>query len=231
MRVEVIEGGQQPLAERAAIWIAERVWMAVADRGVAHVAVSGGSTPTAMFGAMATLALPWESVHIWQVDERIAPDGDPDRNLVDLDAALLSKVPATPHLFDVTNPELGAAITAYARDLQQSCGGVLDVVHLGIGDDGHTASWPPGDPVVNVTDSDVAPSLEYKGRVRLTLTVPAVNRGREIMFLIAGADKATAVATLVDNAGTIPASHVRRERTAVLLDRDAASGLATAQAG
>jgi 6-phosphogluconolactonase len=231
MRIEVIEGGQQPLAERAAVWIAERIWEAVADRGVAHVALSGGTTPAAMFAAMATLPVPWESVHIWQVDERVAPDGDPGRNLVELDAALLSKVPATPHALDVTNPDLDAAVDAYARDLQQSCAGVLDVVHLGMGDDGHTASWPPGDPVVDVTDSDVARSLEYKGHVRLTLTVPAVNRAREVMFLIAGADKATAVPALVDGAGTIPASHVRRDGTVVLLDRDAAARLGTSQAG
>jgi 6-phosphogluconolactonase len=121
-------------------------------------------------------------------------------------------------------------MSAYARDLQQSCGGVLDVVHLGLGDDGHTASWPPGDPVVDVTDTDVARSLEYKGRVRLTLTVPAVNRAREIMFLVAGDDKARAVAALVDGAGTVPASHVRRDGTVVLLDEGAAGHLATVHA-
>jgi 6-phosphogluconolactonase/glucosamine-6-phosphate isomerase/deaminase len=170
-------------------------------------------------------------VHIWQVDERVAPDGDPDRNLVALQTALLSKVPAIPHLFDVTNPDLHAAMSTYSRDLQQSCRGVLDVVHLGLGDDGHTASWPPGDPVIDVSDADVARSLEYKGRVRVTLTVPAVNRAREIMFLIAGVDKATAVAALVDGAGTVPASRVRRDGTAVLLDVAAATHLATVHAG
>jgi 6-phosphogluconolactonase len=195
------------------------------------VAVSGGNTPTVMFGTLATLPVPWNAVHIWQVDERIAPDGDPDRNLVDLQTALLSKVPATPHLFDVTNPDLDAAMSAYARDLEQSCRGVLDVVHLGLGDDGHTASWPPGDPVIDVTATDVARSLEYKGRVRLTLTVPVVNRAREIMFLVAGADKAPAVAALVDGTGTVPASHVRRDATVALLDEAAASHLATAHAG
>jgi 6-phosphogluconolactonase len=230
MRIEIIKGGAGLLADRAAVWVAEQIWAAVADRGAAHVAVSGGNTPTAMFGTLATLPVPWGAVHIWQVDERVAPDGDPDRNLVDLQAALLSKVPATPHLFDVTNPDLDAAMSAYARDLQQSCGGVLDVVHLGLGDDGHTASWPPGDPVVDVTDTDVARSLEYKGRVRLTLTVPAVNRAREIMFLVAGDDKARAVAALVDGAGTVPASHVRRDGTVVLLDEAAAGHLATVHA-
>ena len=225
MRVEIVTGGPQPLAERAAVWLADRMWAAVAARGVAHVAVSGGTTPTAMFGALATLPVPWTAVHIWQVDERVAPDGDPDRNLVDLEAALLSRVPATPHVFDVTTADLDAAEAAYARDLRQSYDGVLDVVHLGLGPDGHTASWPPGDPVIDVTDADVARSQEYNGRVRLTLTVPAVNRAREIMFLVAGADKAAAVSALVDGTGTIPASRVRRDGTLVLLDQAAGGQL------
>jgi 6-phosphogluconolactonase len=223
MRIEVIDSGSGALAERAAVRVAERIWTAVAERGVVHVAVSGGNTPTAMFAALATLPVPWAEVHIWQVDERVAPDGDPDRNLVDLRAALLSKVPATPHLYDVTNPDLDAAIAAYARDLHDTCDGVLDVVHLGMGDDGHTASWPPGDPVVDVTDTDVARSLEYKGRVRLTLTVPAVNRARDVMFLVAGADKAPAVAALVAGTSDIPASHVRRDGVVLLLDEAAAA--------
>jgi 6-phosphogluconolactonase len=223
MRVEVIDDGLGPLAERAAVWVAERIWTAVADRGVAHLAVSGGGTPTVMFAALAALPVPWTEVHIWQVDERVAPDGDPDRNLDELHAALLSKVPATPHLYDVTNPDLDAAIAAYAHDLRDACDGVLDVVHLGMGDDGHTASWPPGDPVANITDTDVARSLEYKGRVRLTLTVPAVNRAREIMFLVAGADKASAVAEFVAGTGHSPALHVRRDDVVLLLDETAAS--------
>ena len=156
MRIETVPGGPGPLAQRAAIWVADQLWSAIAERDVAHLAVSGGTTPKAMFGALATLPLPWDRVHVWQVDERVAPDGDPARNLDDLEAALLSKVPATPHLFAVTNPDLAAAAAAYAADLHAACDGVLDVVHLGLGDDGHTASWPPGDPVVDVTDADAA---------------------------------------------------------------------------
>jgi 6-phosphogluconolactonase len=221
MRVEVVPGGTGDLAERAAVWLADRIWNAVADRGVAHVAVSGGTTPTAMFGVLAALPVPWPAVHIWQVDERVAPNGDPSRNLVDLQAALLSKVPATPHLYDVTNPDLDAAMAAFARDLRDSCGGVLDVVHLGMGADGHTASWPPGDPVADITDAEVAHSQEYQGHVRVTLTVPAVNRAREIMFLVAGADKAPAVAQLAAGRGDIPALRVRREGVVLLVDAPA----------
>ena len=217
MRIETVPGGPGPLARRAAVWVADQLWTAIADRDVAHLAVSGGTTPKAMFEALATLPVPWDQVHVWQVDERVAPDGDPARNLNDLDAALLSKVPATPHLFAVTDPALAAA-AAYAAELHAACDGVLDVVHLGLGDDGHTASWPPGDPVVDVTDADAAPSGPYQNHLRLTLTVPAVNRARRIMFLAAGAAKAAPVAKLVAGDPSIPASHVRRDDVDVFID-------------
>ena len=218
MRVEIIPGGSGPLAERAAVWVADQLWSAIAERDVAHIAVSGGTTPKAMFAALAGLALPWERVHVWQVDERVAPDGDPARNLNDLQAALLSKVRATAHLLAVTDPDLPAAAAAYAAELHAACDGVLDVVHLGLGDDGHTASWPPGDPVVDVTDSDAAPAGPYQDHLRLTLTVPAVNRARQIMFLVAGAAKAPPLHELVIGSSSIPASHVRRDDVVVLAD-------------
>jgi 6-phosphogluconolactonase len=220
MRIEVVDGRPSALADRAAVWLAERIWAAVDDRGVAHVAVSGGTTPKAMFKILAGLPVPWPSVHVWQVDERVAPDGDPARNLDDLQAGLLAKVPVTAHLFAVTNPDLDAAAARYADDLDHACGGVLDVVHLGLGGDGHTASWPPGDPVADVTDRDAAVSGVYEGHRRLTLTVPAVNRAREIMFLVAGAAKVPAVAELVEGTGAIPALRVRRDAT-LLADRAA----------
>jgi 6-phosphogluconolactonase len=225
--LEVIPGGGAALAERAAIWVADHLWSAIAERGVAHLAVSGGNTPTGMFAALAVTPLPWTQVHVWQVDERVAPDDDPARNLNDLQAALLSKVPAVAHLYDVTNPDLDAAAAAYASALRTECGGVLDVVHLGLGDDGHTASWPPGDPVADVTATDVARSNVYMGHVRLTLTVPAVNRARQIMFLVSGAAKAEPLGKLLAGDPSIPAAHVRRQDTLVLADGPAAAGAAT----
>ncbi len=227
MRLEVVPGGPPALAERSAIWVADQLWTAIAERGVAHLAVSGGTTPKAMFGALAVLAVPWTEVHVWQVDERVAPDGDPARNLDDLEAALLSKVPAVAHLFDVTNPDLGVATAAYAAALRDACGGVLDVVHLGLGDDGHTASWPPGDPVADVTDADVARSGVYQNHVRLTLTVPAVNRARHVMFLVSGGAKTEALGKLVAGDASIPASRVRRDAVVVLADDAAATGITT----
>jgi 6-phosphogluconolactonase len=220
VQIEVVSGSPTALAERAAVWVADRIWTAVDERGVAHVAVSGGTTPKAMFEVLAALPVPWPSVHVWQVDERVAPDGDPARNVNDLQTALLSKVPVTAHLFAVTDPDLDAAATRYAAELHDACGGVLDVVHLGLGADGHTASWPPGDPVIDVVGTDAAVSGVYEGHRRLTLTLPAVDRAREIMFLAAGASKVHAVAELVSGTGAIPARRVRRDAT-LLVDHAA----------
>jgi len=223
MAVEV--HGHDELAERAAEWIAVRMKPAVAARGRFTLAVSGGSTPAAMFAALSQLALPWAEVHVFQVDERVAPDDDPDRNLGDLSANLLDRVPVHAHVMDVTAPDLDDAARRYAAELRAvTDDGVLDVVHLGLGDDGHTASWPPGDPVIDVEDADVAITQPYRGRVRMTLTVPTVNRARDVMFLAAGAGKAEMVQKLVARDPGIPASRVRPDAT-LLVDERAASGL------
>ena len=187
MRVEVVAGGPARLAERSSTWLADRLWAAVAERGAAHLAVSGGNTPSGMFVALATLPIPWEHIHLWQVDERVAPDGDEARNATSLSQHLVSRVPIAPdrvHLMDVAAPDLDAAADAYAEAMRDSCGAVLDIVHLGLGDDGHTASWPPGDAIVDVEDRDVALAGLFNGYRRMTLTVPAVNRARHIMFLV-----------------------------------------------
>lgn len=223
MAVEV--HGHDELAERAAEWIAARMKPAVAARGRFTLAVSGGSTPAAMFAALSQLALPWAEVHVFQVDERVAPDDDPDRNLGDLSANLLDRVPVHAHVMDVTAPDLDDAARRYAAELRAvTDDGVLDVVHLGLGDDGHTASWPPGDPVIDVEDADVAITQPYRGRVRMTLTVPTVNRARDVMFLAAGAGKAEMVQKLVARDPGIPASRVRPDAT-LLVDERAAAGL------
>ena len=213
MRIERIR--PDLLAARAALWIAERLWEAIADRGSAHVAVSGGTTPAAMLVALAELRLPWDNVHVWQVDERVAPDGDPARNadqLTPLRAAHLHPLP-------VTANDLDAASAHYAAELARAGAGVLDVVHLGLGDDGHTASWPPG--VAIATDTDVAVTPEFRGHVRLTLTPPAVNRARAVMLLVAGSAKAAILDRFLAADPTLPATLVSRERLTVLADYDA----------
>jgi 6-phosphogluconolactonase len=193
------------LAARAAIWIADRVCSAVAQRGVAHLAVSGGHTPGAMLRTLDGLPLPWDQLHIWQVDERVAPDGHVDRNATDLVAALPNR---SLHLMPVTEGDLEAAAAAYGAELAAACGGVLDVVHLGLGDDGHTASWPPGDPVIGITNRNVAIAGPFHERLRMTLTVSAVNRARLCMVLVAGADKADAVTKMLARDRSVPAGHL-----------------------
>jgi 6-phosphogluconolactonase/glucosamine-6-phosphate isomerase/deaminase len=138
MRIEVVRGAPDRLAQRAAVWVAERLWAAVAERGEAHLAVSGGATPAAMFADLARVPVPWTAVHVWQVDERVAPSGHPDRNAVDLQRALLDDVqPKMVHVMDVTAADLDAAAAVYGAELRDACGGVLDLVHLGLGGDGH----------------------------------------------------------------------------------------------
>jgi 6-phosphogluconolactonase len=218
VHVEILPTADLP--GRAAVWLADRIWSAVAERGVAHVALSGGATPAAAFAALAQLPLPWPAVHVWQVDERVAPDGDPDRNADQL--APLGAAGAQVHLYDVADPDLESAALAYAGDLHVACGGVLDVVHLGLGDDGHTASWVPGDPVIAVEDRDVAVTQPFRGHVRLTLTRPAVNRARAVGFLVSGAGKAAALAGLLQGDPHVAATAVRLDHAVCFADAAAA---------
>jgi 6-phosphogluconolactonase/glucosamine-6-phosphate isomerase/deaminase len=164
-----------------------------------------------MFRVLGGLDVPWRHVEVWQVDERVAPDGDPDRNARQLDA-----LPGRHRLMPVAANDLVAACRRYARTLPER----FDVVHLGMGDDGHTASWPPGDPVVDSTDP-VALSRVYQGRVRMTLTPAVVNAARGRVILTLGDGKASALASWDG-----PVSRVKRTSTVVFTDRAAARHLA-----
>ena len=164
---------------------------AVAERGRFVVAFSGGHTPWLMLRALADEDVPWDSVHIVQVDERAAPSGDRDRNFTHLRSSLLDHAPVPPghvHAMPVEEPDLAAAAAQYARTLQSLAGSpsVLDLVHLGLGPDGHTASLVPGDPVLEVTNADVAVTGVYQGRRRMTMTYPILNRARRILWLVTG---------------------------------------------
>lgn len=232
MRLEIVEAAVLP--RHAASRIATLLTDAVSDRGIASLAVSGGSTPAAMLRELAQLRVPWEHVHVFQVDERIAPDGDPDRNLGDLERELLEPLDLTPagvHPMPVAgaldDPAEHDAADRYASVLREVAGDpvVLDVVHLGLGDDGHTASLVPGDPALDVDDRDVAVTGTYQGRRRLTLTYPVLRRARALVYLVAGAGKAGAVRQLVDQDPAIPAGRLPDDRAVLLLDPDAASGL------
>ena len=205
-------------AGEAATWLARQLRNAVSRRGVATVALSGGSTPALMLDALADLSVPWEATTVFQVDERVAPDGDPDRN-----ASLLEPLwscGAAINLMPVTAPDLDSASRQYAALLPDR----LDVVHLGVGDDGHTASWPPGDPVVHAGGA-VGVCGEYKGRVRMTLTVPTVNAARHRLVLATGTAKATIIERWMLHDHDLPIERVGRTNTLVVLDQQAASRL------
>jgi 6-phosphogluconolactonase len=204
------------VARVGAAFVAERARAAVAASGSFHFAVSGGHTPWAMFAELASQAVPWESVIIYQVDERVAPPGDPDRNLTHLTRALGS-APAQVRPMPVNEPGLVAAAARYAAGLPEH----FDLVHLGLGPDGHTASLVPGDPVLSVTDRLVALTQPYQDRVRMTLTYPALARARQILWLITGADKKEPLARLLAGDTTIPAGRVQAEASLIMADRAA----------
>jgi len=215
------------VARKAAGIIADAARAAVAARGRFVVAVSGGHTPWLMLRALATDELPWQQVHIAQVDERVAPAADPDRNLAHLRASLLDHAPLPPdhvHAMPVEAADLDRAAEQYALTLRDVAGSppVFDLVHLGLGPDGHTASLVPGDPVLDITDADVAVTGAYHGRRRMTLTFPIINRSRLVLWLVTGSEKAATLVRLRDGDRSIPASRVRQDRSLVLADRAAA---------
>ncbi len=227
MKVEVFADADS-VAKEAAALVAAEARTAVAERGNFVMAVSGGHTPWLMLRALSHEDVPWEGVHVVQVDERVAPAGDTDRNLTHLSETLLAEGSLNPnhiHAMPVEAPDLDSAARRYAATLQEIAGSppVLDLVHLGLGPDGHTASLVPGDPVLNVTDADVALTGVYQGRRRMTLTYPIINRSLRILWLVTGNDKAAMVRRLIDGDTAIPAGRVNNDHALVLADREAAS--------
>ncbi len=213
-----VHADAEAVARRGAALIAERA-RAAAD-GLA-MAVSGGRTPWLMFRALADEQAPWERVTIFQVDERIAPDGDPDRNLTHLAESLPAPALARVRPMPVTDADPEAAAARYAAELPSR----LQLVHLGLGDDGHTASLVPGDPVLEVTDRAVALTAAYMGRRRMTLTYPVLDRAEQLLWLVTGADKAEPLGRLLAGDTSIPAGRVRAARSLVIADEAAAAGL------
>jgi 6-phosphogluconolactonase len=205
------------VSARGAEVVAEAARSAVAERGGFTLAVSGGHTPWKMFPRLAG-QMPWEKVTIYQVDERVAPDGDPDRNLTQLERSLPSGGAADVRAMPVGAADLEAAADDYARSLPER----IDLVHLGLGPDGHTASLVPGDPVLEVSDRDVAVTGEYMGRRRMTLTYPALDRARRVLWLVTGEDKVDALARLVAGDTSIPGGRVAAGHALVLADEAAA---------
>ncbi|HEV3449150.1 MAG TPA: 6-phosphogluconolactonase [Gemmataceae bacterium] len=229
MKIEVLADAAA-VARKGATLIAAAARDAVVARGRFIVAVSGGQTPWIMLRALAGEKVPWEQMHLVQVDERVAPAGHADRNLTHLRESLLTRVPLLPeqvHAMPVEAPDLEAAARDYSRTLLEIAGSppVLDLVHLGLGPDGHTASLIPGDPVLDVTDADVGLTGIYQGRRRMTLTYPIINRARRILWLVTGSEKAGPLVRLRDADPSIPAGRVRQDQALVLADSGAAANL------
>ena len=225
MNFEVLADADS-VARRAAAVIAAEARVAVAARGRFLLAVSGGRTPWVMLRALADEDVPWPYVHVFQVDERVAPAGHQERNLAHLAASLLAHAPLPPaqlHAMPVEWTDLEEAAARYARTLEEHAGlpVVLDVVHLGLGPDGHTASLVPGDAVLNVSDADVSVTGVYQARRRMTLTYPVLDRARGILWLVTGGDKAAMLPRLLAADLSIPAGRVQQARALVLADRAA----------
>jgi 6-phosphogluconolactonase len=231
VKIEVYPDDDTVAREAAAV-IADDVRAAVTARGRYIMAVSGGHTPWLMLRALADAPLPWQQVHVVQVDERVAPVDDPERNLTHLRAILLTRVPLPPdhiHAMPVEATDLDRAAAQYAATLRDVAGSppLLDLVHLGLGPDGHTASLVPGDPALDITTAEVAVAGPYQGRRRMTLTFPIINRSRFVLWLVTGAEKAATLVRLCAGDRSIPAARVRRDRALLLADCGAAERLVT----
>jgi 6-phosphogluconolactonase len=228
VKIEVLPDADA-VARRGAERIAASSRAAVAERGRFTLALSGGHTPWAMLQKLAREQLPWREIHVLQVDERVAPAGDRDRNwthvLASLQGAPLG--PGQLHPMPVDAPDLASGVHDYERELAYVAGApaVLDLVHLGLGPDGHTASLVPRDPALEITAREVTVTRPYQGRQRMTLTFPVLDRAREILWLVTGSDKAEMLARLRAGDRTIPAGRVSPERALILADRDAAGAL------
>ncbi len=217
-------------SRRAAALVAEVSRRAIERRDRFVLALSGGSTPRAMLRMLAAESIDWQRVHLTQVDERVAPLDGPERNLTDLQALLLARI-ALPgsqfHPMPVDDPDPALATERHARLLRQMAGTppLLDLVQLGLGTDGHTASLVPGDPVLHVSNTDVAITESYQGCRRMTLTLPIINRARCILWLVTGEQKADVLARMIRGDPALPASRVRQASALLLADRAAAGRL------
>ena len=226
MKIEIFADADT-VAKQAAAILAGEARAAVARRGRFVFAVSGGHTPWVMLRAFAEEVVPWDKVHLVQVDERVAPAGDPDRNSTHLRESLLDHAPLPPeqvHVMPVELTDLEEAARQYAATLAKIAGTppVLDLIHLGLGPDGHTASLVPGDPVLQVSDADVAVTGIYQGRRRITLTYPLINRAQRILWLVTGSEKAGMLVRLRNSDPSIPGGRVNPEKALVLADQAAA---------
>jgi len=219
IRLEVA-GDERAAARRAAELIAEAGAAAAEERGAFSFAMSGGRSPWGMLALLGELeAMPWPQTQLFQVDERIAAPGSEDRNLTHMVLGLSMEHQPALRPMPVTSRDLQGAAREYEASLPEP----LDLVHLGLGPDGHTASLVPGDPVLEVRDRRVAlTETVYQEHRRMTLTYPALDAARRIVWLVAGADKQEPLRRLLAADPSIPAGRVANEEMVVVADEAAA---------
>lgn len=207
-------------ARLAAEKIAAAGAAAVADHGSFSFAMSGGRSPWSMLAILGELEqMPWGETELFQVDERLASPGSEDRNLTHMVLGLSMDHQSALRPMPVTQRDLDAAAHEYETSLPER----LDLVHLGLGPDGHTASLVPGDPVLEVTDRRVALTAnEYQGHRRMTLTYRALAEARQILWLVTGAEKQEPLQKLIAADPSIPAGRVRNEAMTIVADSAAA---------
>ncbi len=230
MRLEVANT-EEAAGAVAAKLIATVLGIAIGRRTRASLALSGGSSPLPMLKALATEALDWSAIHVYQVDERVVARGDSARNLAALDEILVWRGPLPRrnlHPMWVDRADLSAAADSYGEEIAQVAGDppILDLVHLGLGSDGHTASLFPGDPALRVKDRSVTVTGEHNGHRRMTLTLPVLGRARSVLWFVTGAAKAGVTADLHAGGAPFPAGLVARRRAVLVVDKAAASEIA-----
>jgi 6-phosphogluconolactonase len=207
-------------ARRAAEQIAAAGAAAVADHGSFSFAMSGGRSPWSMLAILGDLEqMPWAETELFQVDERLASPGSDERNLTHMVLGLSMDHQPSLRPMPVTQRDLDAAAHEYENSLPER----LDLVHLGLGPDGHTASLVPGDPVLDVVDRRVAMTTnQYQGHRRMTLTYRALAEARQILWLVTGAEKRDPLQQLIAGDPSIPAGRVRNESMTIVADESAA---------
>jgi 6-phosphogluconolactonase len=221
--VEILPPSQ--LHQRAADVIAEAISASVARAGRCAIALSGGTSPAETFRCLAAVEVEWSSVDVFQVDERVAPDGHPDRNLVLIERELIRRIEGVRprlHPMPVTEGDLDAAARRYETELERVCGRppVIDVVHLGLGPDGHLASLVPNDPVLDVADRWVVATRTYAGYRRMTLTFPVLEAAGKVLFVVTGDDKRDALRQMLAGDPSVPASRLIARDIVVLTDAE-----------
>lgn len=218
----------EDVAQEAAVYIADRIRENVSRKGFFTMAISGGRTPWAMMKELAKEDLPWEKVFLFQVDERVAPDAHEDRNLTQLFKAIEgTRLVLRLNFFPmrVNAGDLDEACAEYESHIQRMTeNGKFDLIHLGIGTDGHTASLVPGDAVLDITEKGVAITQKlYQGRHRMTLTYPMINQAEKILWVITGSEKAEMLNRLLHRDSSIPAGLIDQTHAIVLTEESASA--------